>query len=783
MDYITNEFYLDEITKKEILSLKCNFGFNGLSEVTFLRTYSREKEDGTKETWNEMVIRCTEGLYSIYIDYLIKNDLPYDEQELQKDARKYAFYMFNKFFLPSGRAMYSLGTLQVKTRGGACMYNCGAISTKEEGHLSNSVYWMCDMLFNGCGIGFTCDWDGDVVEPYTEYLTYYTVPDTKEGWSESIRLIVNAYTRGDDLPIFDYSEIREAGKRLKTFGGIAPGPKPLIECHKRIISYFEAYLDINCRGKDKLESFLKLAKDCDEHTKEKIIKNIDRKSYSKCRLICDIFNSCGVMISSGGIRRSAMLASAPIAMEDFIFFKNMEINPERSNICWMSNNSVIVEGHEDISILAENMLLNGEPGIINLANCRTYGRFGEESADPDVVTTNPCGEKPLGSADLCNLSEGYPSMCNFNELITTEAFKFATFTCVVISLLPTHIKKTNDIINKKRRIGVSLGGAAEIYEKLGEQFEIYCDKIYKIVRGYANELCDKLGVCRPIRVTTIEPSGTKSLVVGTTCGLHFPKFTMSSRRIAICKNSPICQELIDKGIPYEQSCTLENTWNFIFPIKYKTNRASDEISFKESVDIFLSAGRSYADSSVSVSLYFSKDKESDIIIDTIKKIVPKIKALSVYPHTPQGVYRQTPYCKANKIQYKLHKSLINRDTIIKKADTDPEKYCQGQSCEIRTFKKAKSSNSPSDTLLSLIRNPYDPTKDYTEINHMLRNKNRSLWPYPFLGLSPTDNYVYFAMLPINEANITKEVIANCDKYRLDVEWKEDNTRKVILKLL
>src|SRR5690606_10647379 len=100
-------------------------------------------------------------------------------------------------------------------------------------------------------------------------------------------------------------------------------------------------------------------------------------------------------------------------------------------------------------------------------------------------------------------------------------------------------KETNDIIEKNRRIGVSLGGAAQIYEEKKEAFEEYCDGLYKHIRKYADTMCESINVSKPIRVTTIEPSGTKSLIVGTTCGLHYPKFITSSRRIGINKMSPI----------------------------------------------------------------------------------------------------------------------------------------------------------------------------------------------------------------------------------------------------
>lgn len=768
-NYIDNFFTLNNDCKKHILSLTPKFGFDVLGEVTFLRTYSRVKDDGTNETWNEVVIRCTEGLFSIYIDFLIKKGIDYDIHKIQVFASEYAEYMFHMRFLPAGRALYSLGTRQVTERGSACMYNCAAISTKGE-DLADCMYWTCDMLFNGSGVGFTCDWNGEVTE-YNGTFNY-TVPDSKEGWSESIKLIIEAYTKNKPLPIFDYSSIRAEGTPLKTFGGIAPGPKPLIQTHKRLLSYFELYLDVNVRGRDKLESFLDFTtKDYYrslDYIQNNIKANIDKKTYSKCRLVCDIGNACGVMISSGGIRRSAMMAAAPIAMKDFIYFKNMEINPERMNVCWMSNNSVIIEEGDEIDDILSNILLNGEPGIINMTNCRKYGRYGEESEDLTVICTNPCGEQALSQRDLCNLAEVYPIMCEYNDEYIRKAAEFATFGCIVISLLPTHIKVTNEIVNKNRRIGVSLGGAAQVYEKLGDKFEQFCDGLYRHVRYYANEMADTLGVSRPIRVTTIEPSGTKSLVVGTTCGLHYPKFTTSSRRIGIAKVSPICEELIAKRIPYEQSCTLDNTWNFIFPIKYKMDRASDDISFEESASILEKTCRSYTDSCASVTLYFSKEKESDKILDITKNIISKVKSLSIYPHTPQGVYRQTPYCKANKIQYKLHKSLINNSSITK-SDSEPEKFCQGISCGVRLSKAPQSKNTESDTLLSLIRNEYDVNKDYTEVNRLVGNKNKSLWPYPFLGLSHTDEYVYFAMLPINESDITSEMIKSSSKYRLNAD--------------
>ena len=162
---------------------------------------------------------------------------------------------------------------------------------------------------------------------------------------------------------------------------------------------------------------------------------------------------------------SAEISLGYVDDKDFMNLKNYEINPERSAIGWLSNNSVVLRadnGYKDFSYipeLARRILDNGEPGMINLYNIQKYGRSGKELPD-EATMVNPCAEIALSNWELCNLSEVFPPRCSEPQKFY-KALEYATFYASTVSLLPTHRPETNAVIAKNRRIGVSISGIAQ----------------------------------------------------------------------------------------------------------------------------------------------------------------------------------------------------------------------------------------------------------------------------------------------------------------------------------
>ena len=259
------------------------------------------------------------------------------------------------------------------------------------------------------------------------------------------------------------------------------------------------------------------------------------KSYSHTRLVADIFNAIGACVVAGNVRRSAEICLGDVGDKDFLNLKNYEINPERGEIGWMSNNSVVLQSEDDykdfsyIPDMASRIRDNGEPGMINLYNVQKFGRYGKELPDRATLV-NPCAEINLESSETCNLSETFPPRCSGPDRFF-EALRFATFYASTVSLLPTHRPETNAVIARNRRIGVSISGIAqwasgEVSECWGPMnytsMTRHLRAAHRIVREENSRLAKQAGIPASVRVTTVKPSGSISLLAGVTPGVHYP---------------------------------------------------------------------------------------------------------------------------------------------------------------------------------------------------------------------------------------------------------------------
>lgn len=355
-------FSLDKTFIESYRNKPETFGFNGLGNIVFYRTYSRIKDNGEYETWVDVCERVINGMYSILQDYTIQHNRRWDYTKAQRDAQEAFDRMFNFKWTPSGRGLWMMGTPFIHERKTSeALLNCAFISTKDIASEKGEIFeWIANMLMLGVGVAF--DTIGAktilVTMPDAEFTDTYVIPDSREGWAKSITLLINTYLTKDENPItFDYSLIRKKGEPIKGFGGIASGSEPLELCHNRI----REYLNKNC-GKD-----------------------------ITSRTITDICNAIGACVVAGNVRRSAELALGYANDEDYISLKNysMEENKYRMEIGWSSNNSVIGDNVTDYSSIANNIYYNGEPGLIWLDNISKYGRMGEKKYD-NAIGVNPC---------------------------------------------------------------------------------------------------------------------------------------------------------------------------------------------------------------------------------------------------------------------------------------------------------------------------------------------------------------------------------------------------------
>ena len=716
--FINQSFDLSPDTIITLKQMKPNFGFNGFGEAVYYRTYSRLMENGKNEQWADTVIRVIEGVIEIRKEHYIKNHLEWDEDYWQQYAHNMAISMFTMEWLPPGRGLWAMGTDCIRQRGSAFLYNCGFVNTK---NIVEAAHWMTDMLMCGCGVGFDDQWNGQVMKPNKKNKFTFIVPDSREGWADSVKMLLEAYIpdkssgKVKKFPIFDYSKLRSKGTPLKTFGGISSGPAPLIKLHARIEIYLDTYLEYDEKKDSKV--FLTMVKKLKKwnHVDDKsylimlkqLKSQLKNKTYDRCRLIADIFNAIAACVVAGGIRRSSQIYLGRSGNKTFLNLKNYKLNPERATIGWSSNNSVLLKETKDfhhIPSLVELIKTNGEPGLINMINVGRYGRVGKHASsttyptrehEPDKAKGfNPCGEIPEEDKELCNLSEVFPMRCltnnKFDENKFYSACKYATFYSSTVSLLPTHRSGSNKVIARNRRIGVSLSGLAMWYTAIGiTKMTSICREGYKTVRLMNNKLAQEAGVPSSIRVTTIKPSGTISQLAGQTSGAHYPEGDYFIRRMRANEGLPFTNFLKESGLYWEKDVYSDNTLVFSFPVSLGEIRTVNDVSLAESMLLCSFLQREWADNSVSFTGKFRKE-EIESLEHIIAMSMPSLKGLSLMPMDNDN-YQQMPYERITKEKYKQLLNIHPKLEWCKFTGNDPDgeadKYCNGDICMIIKKKK------------------------------------------------------------------------------------------------
>jgi hypothetical protein len=401
------------------------------------------------------------------------------------------------------------------------------------------------------------------------------------------------------------------------------------------------------------------------------------------------------------VHNSALLSLGDPTSETFLNLKNYKLNPERAPIGWMSNNTCRFQENADFSRIpdiAERIRTNGEPGFSNFMNIRKYGRIGDHKrptwsreTEPDLATgMNPCAEIPLEDGELCNLVEVIPSRCRgedgkFSMEIYLRALYYATMCATVTSWFMTHREHSNKVIRRNRRIGVSLTGIADLYT------EIQFTKIINVFRkGYAFvRECNHIFAAQAnkpdsIRVTTVKPSGTLSLLAGVSPGSHYPTFRYARRNVRVSDSSKIASFLIDQGVPYEKDLYSKNTLVFGFGIDQGPTPEAAKVSMADQFMLVVTLQREYADNMVSCTIYFNPKTEAETLEYAIALHAPVCKSFSILPHTDEGVYPQSPYVRISRKEYRSLKKYSNIDwsKYVGGLDGEGEKFCTNDVCEL-----------------------------------------------------------------------------------------------------
>lgn len=616
---------------------------NTLGEYNFLTKYSRKKLNGSKERFYEMVRRVIEGMFSIQKEHALRHKLPWNENKAHTSAQEAFDRLFTGKWSPPGRGLWMMGTFFVNgLHDSSALQNCGFLSTAfiaDGDDPAFPFYRLMEMSMLGVGVGF--DTRGantmQLYQPIENNHEPIIVDDSREGWVESARMLIESYLLPDrDAVVFDYSEIRLAGAPIGGFGGTAAGPEPLIQLH------------------DRLRKLL----------------NYRQGEFLTSSDIVDIGNMVGKCVVAANVRSSAEIALGVADDEAFLNLKNAMVNPERMGYVrgpdggplvgedekWVeseqggwgytSNNSVLAEVGGNYDHLAKGIVMNGEPGIFWIDLCQQRGRLADPRNDRDyrVMGVNPCGEQPLENNELCTLVEIYPTNCR-DFMDYKRTLKFAYLYGKTVTLLPTHWPETNEVMTRNRRIGTSMTGLAEFVEEHG-WFELrkWQDEGYQEIRRWDGIYSEWLGVRESIKVTTIKPSGTVSLVFGVTPGCHWPKERgQYFRTVRENVGNPVADAMREAGYHVEPNVQNPEFGLVITcPAKGPDIRGEREVSLWEKVALAAQCQEWWSDNSVSITATYDPDTEASQIPAVIRAFDGKVKALS-FLAAQEGIYAQAPY--------------------------------------------------------------------------------------------------------------------------------------------
>lgn len=649
-------------------------GGNSVGEITFLRTYSRKKPDGTKETWVDVCERVINGMYSLQKDHCKKNRLPWNGVKAQASAKEAFDRLFNLKWTPPGRGLWIMGTELVNVqRNSAALQNCAFVSTAEmtKDNPAEPFAFLMEASMLGVGVGFDdkgADKDFVIYEPNKPVINC-VIEDSREGWMQSTSDLINSFLKPDQSPIeFDYSLIRPAGTPIKTFGGTAAGADPLIKLHNHIRKMFEG------RAGDKLD-------------------RVD---------IADIGNMIGVCVVSGNVRRSAELLIGRHDDPLFLNLKNPAIFPDRNSYnpdspgwAWMSNNSIETTVGNDLSHIVDNIALNGEPGVIWMDMSRKYGRLADAPNDKDwrVAGYNPCAEQSLESYECCTLVETY---LNRHESLEDykRTLKFAYLYAKTVTLLPTHWEKTNAIMQRNRRIGTSMSGIANFADIHGiPVLREWMNQGYETVKRYDNVYSEWFGIRESIKMTTVKPSGTVSILAGESPGVHWtPGGKYFLRAIRFANDDPMLPLFKMANYRVEPASESPDTTSVVFfPIKSDAERAEKDVTIFEKMAIAAVAQRYWSDNSVSVTISFDSETEKKHVGTVLHMYDGQLKTVSFLP-SGNFTYPQMPYTQITEDEYREEGEMklfpIDFSGVYEGMAYDAigESYCTTDSCEIKLIK-------------------------------------------------------------------------------------------------
>jgi len=545
------------------------WGFSGLGEIVYLRTYARDI-DGRKETWPETIERCVNG--AIQIGASLSDS----------EAEELFDHIFNLRCSLSGRALWQLGTPLVNKYNGTSLNNCYFVNMEK----IEDFEMLFDYLMLGGGVGYSVErsriHEMPKVKANVSILHERTndadiiVPDSRQGWRKLVHSVLKSYFYTGKSFTYSTILVREFGAPLKTFGGTASGPGALID----------GIVDI-CKVMDARAG--------------KKLRSVD---------VLDICNIIGRIVISGSSRRSAQIA---IGDPDDVLFLRAKNWSTGSVPAWRanSNNSVYADSYDHIlSELWKGYDGSGEPyGLINRGLARKVGRLNEPKPDPTIDGFNPCAEIGLGDGESCNLSTIFlPNITSKEELLEISRLLYRVQKAVTSMEYP--YEKTTKIVNKNRRLGQSITG---VLQCTPEQLSWLSDA-YEALRDYDVWFSEQTGVTPSVRLTTVQPSGTLSLLPGVTPGIHPAFARYYIRRVRFGASDPLVDKCRKRGYKVVPDVGLDGRedhtrWVIEFPCESPEGSIlAANMTAVEQLEWVKRMQTDWADNAVSVTVYYRKEE-------------------------------------------------------------------------------------------------------------------------------------------------------------------------------
>lgn len=625
-----------------------------LGYLVYKRTYSRRVDEADVNSRTEEFNETVERVIKSCNEQLRVGFTPEEEERLRG-------YLLGLKGSVAGRFWWQMGTATVDRLGLASLQNC-AFTTVD--HPIRPFTWAMDMLMLGSGVGyniqrknvdklpnvnvsFSCPTRVDAND------ADYVVPDSREGWVKLLGKTLKAAFLSEKAATFTYSTklIRGKGAPIKGFGGVASGPEDL------------------CWGITEISKVL-------EKRAGKKMRPID---------VLDVMNIIGSVVVAGNVRRSAQIAIGDADDVEYLLAKRWDLGNIPS---WraMSNNSVVCDDISDLhEFFWDGYEGKGEPyGLINLKLSRKVGRLGDTSyPDSAVQGYNPCAEQSLANYETCCLAEVFlPNVTSKEEFqdICELLYRINKHSLS----LPCHHEETQTVVNENMRMGIGVTGVLQA----SEEQKSWLKDTYEALRSFDKEYSAAHGFNTSIKLTTVKPSGTLSLLPGVTPGVHPGYAQYMIRRVRIASNHPLVETCRSHGYDVEYQRNFDgsedrSTVVVSFPFSYPegTTLAKDMTAIAQ-LEAVKWLQEVWSDNSVSCTVYYRKEE-----LPEIKKYLKKHyknchKSLSFLLHSEHG-FQQAPLEEITKEVYDEMVSRTRLITSIDSVEMDAGDECATGACPIR----------------------------------------------------------------------------------------------------